>query len=213
MAVSVVPVVRLGVPVVEAAPTVHVRAAGHHVHTLRPAASCDARRGVASVADAGRHVDPVDRISADRQRQRGCVRGAISVALPTGWRGGEGVAPPGLVIDDRDGTRRTRAERILRGGVGEAARAQGSNVNCLGVRRALDLVKPAALVAACDSRLAQVDNVDICSLFGEIEGVAHKEPLLFRLYAEQYERRRGTRRGRRSVMQTASRGRRAGPYR
>src|SRR5207247_1761487 len=100
-----------------AAPTVHMRAGGHHVHTLWCGAGCDARRRVAPVADAGRHEDPVDQMTADAQLQRSRVRGDISAAVPTGGRDGEVVAPRSLVINDRDGARRTSAERVLRGRV------------------------------------------------------------------------------------------------
>ena len=53
----------------------------------------------------------------------------------------------GLVVDDRDGARRARAERVLRGRVGEAPGAQDSDVLGRLVRRARDLVEVPAVIA------------------------------------------------------------------
>jgi hypothetical protein len=135
----------LDVPVVEAAPVVHVRAAGDHVLTLRLAAGRDTRGGVVAVADAGRHVDAVDRVPGDRHRQRGRVRGVILSAGPARTFDGEVVVPRRLVVDLGDGARRAGAEGVLRGGVGVAAGGEGADIRGRVVLRALDLVEVSAV--------------------------------------------------------------------
>src|SRR6202035_2604173 len=65
----------------------------------------------------------------------------------TGRGLGEVVTPAGLVVDDRDDARCAGAERVLCRRVREAARAQGADIGCRAVRRAADLVEPAAVGA------------------------------------------------------------------
>lgn len=72
-------------------------------------------------------------------------RGRPGLVRPAAGRLGEVVAPPALVVDHADDAGGAGAERVLRGGVGVAARAQGVDVPDRFVRRARDLVERPAV--------------------------------------------------------------------
>ncbi len=129
MAVAGIVVARLGVAVVEAASAIVVRAVEDRVLALWIVAGRDARCVVVTVPGARSHVDAVDVVATDRQWQCARVGEVIRAAsCPAAGCLGEIVAMTGLVVDDGDDAGRACAERILRGCVGIAARAQDADV-------------------------------------------------------------------------------------
>ena len=141
-AVAVVVVVGLGVAVVEAAAAVVVRAVEDGVLAFRVVAGGDVLGAVVAVAVAGGDVDAVGLVAVDRDRRRGGVGEAVGAGGGTaGGRVGEVVAVAGLVVDLGDDAGRARAERVLRRGVGDPARAERADVRRGVVRGAPDLVQ------------------------------------------------------------------------
>src|ERR1019366_5811130 len=108
---AVVLVVSLGVAVVEAAPSIVVGAARHHVLRLRLVAARDPGGRVVSVAGAGLNVDPINGMATEGQLESARARFTVRCLLgPARGSASEVVAFHGLVIDDRNGACRASAE-------------------------------------------------------------------------------------------------------
>lgn len=127
LAVACVPVVPLGVSVVEAAARVVVRAVEHGVYALRLVLGRRAHGRVVAVAVVGRDEDAVCLFVAERHRGangagEGIVAPCFRAARGAAGRSlGEVVVAAGLVVDDGDDAGCAGAERVLVAGVGYAA--------------------------------------------------------------------------------------------
>src|SRR5579871_713047 len=123
--VAGVGVAGLRVAVVEAAAGVVVGAVEDRVLALGVVTGGDAAGGVVAVAGAGRDEHAVDLVAAQKRRRRGGVREVVRPAGRAARRGlSQVVAASRLVVNDRDVAVRAGAERVLRGGVGHAARGE-----------------------------------------------------------------------------------------
>src|SRR5262245_23504411 len=99
MAVAVVPVVGLGVAIVETASAVEMRARGDHVHALRLAAGGDARGGIVAITHHAGEGRAVDVAAARRHGKRVGGNGIVLAADAAGRRGSEIVVPRRLVVN------------------------------------------------------------------------------------------------------------------
>src|SRR6185312_2262861 len=134
---AVVPAGGLHVPVVEAAATVEVAGAHHHVFGLCVVPVRGPRGRVVPVPDPRDDVDAVHLLAADGDGGglgvRFVVRGWV---LVRGGRHGEMVAVTRLVVDERDGAAADAAEGVLIGRARQAARGDDADVLDRAVRLA-----------------------------------------------------------------------------
>ena len=138
------------VAVIKATVAAEALAIYHHVHGLRIVVLGDAFGGVVSISNvrAAGDINTVSGVPTHGNLATRCIGFYATIRQPVRHaRFDEVVMLRGLVVDDRNCTRRSRAECVLHGDVNEASRARNGDVfRCL-VRGAPELIEISSIRA------------------------------------------------------------------